>query len=46
MAADTSGEVDHDRTPVYRDFVRALHHRRAVLRRHAARIGVRRAGAC
>lgn len=27
--ADTSGEVDHDRTPVYRDFVRALHLRLA-----------------
>jgi hypothetical protein len=27
---DASGEVDHDRTPVYRDFVRALHTRLAL----------------
>lgn len=27
--AGTTGEVDHDRTPVYRDFVRALHLRLA-----------------
>jgi hypothetical protein len=31
--ADASGEVDHGRTPVYRDFVRALHLRLAQARR-------------
>jgi len=30
--AGPSGQVDHDRTPPYRDFVRALHRRRAPAR--------------
>lgn len=35
--ADTSGQVDHDRTPTYRDFARALHARLALAPRGTIR---------